>query len=303
MHYLNLIRWKNLTILALVQILIKYALLVPSEATITLDWFGFLLLLFSTLSLAAAGYVINDIYDIETDLVNRPNKVIVGKFVSEKAANNLFISLNILGVLIGFYLSHLVDKSNLFAMFVVISALLYVYASYLKQTFLIGNIIVSGLVALSLIIVGVFELLPVIDTQNKSIQLFWFKIILIYAFFAFLINFLREIVKDIQDIDGDHKAGMNTVPIVIGRERTRNILFVLSFIPTMLIIYYLINYLYNNNVIVISVLVLIVAPLILVSIKTFNAKSKNDFRILSNLLKLVMITGLVSMLLYPLILK
>lgn len=303
MKYLNLIRWKNLLIIALVQVLIKYALFLPFKIDITLNWFGFSLLVLSTLCIAAAGYVINDVYDVETDLVNRPDKVIVGKSVSEKTANNLFIALNVIGVLIGFYLSHLVGKSSFFALFVIISALLYVYASYLKQTFLIGNIIVSILVALSLIIVGIFELLPAITSQNQITQLTMFKLLFDYALFAFIINLVREIVKDIQDVDGDHKAGMSTLPIVIGRDRAKNVLFALSLVPILAVVYYLSNHLYKHTIAVVYFLVLVVAPLILVSIKIFNSKTKKDCQVISNLLKIVMLTGMLSMLLYPLILN
>ncbi len=303
LHFLNLIRWKNLLIIALVQVLIKYALFEPFNIDITLNWFGFSLLVLSTLCIAAAGYVINDVYDVETDLVNRPDKVIVGNAISEKTANNLFIILNVIGVLIGFYLSHLVGKSGFFALFVIISALLYVYASYLKQTLLIGNIVVSILVALSLIIVGIFELLPAINSQNQTTQLTMFNVLFDYALFAFIINLVREIVKDIQDIDGDHKVGMNTLPIVIGRDRARNVLFVLSFVPILAVVYYLSTYLYKHKIAVVYFLVLVVAPLILISIKIFNSKTKKDYQFISNLLKIVMLTGMLSMLLYPLILK
>ncbi len=303
MKYLNLIRWKNLLIIALMQILIKYALFLPFNIDITLNWFGFSLLVLSTLCIAGAGYVINDVYDVETDSVNRPDKVIVGKSISEKTANNLFIILNVIGVLIGFYLSHLVGKSGFFALFVIISALLYVYASYLKQTFLIGNIVVSILVALSLLIVGVFELLPAITSQNQATQLTMFKVLFDYALFAFIINLVREIVKDIQDIDGDHKVGMNTLPIVIGRDRAKNVVFVLSLAPILAIVYYLSTYLYKHTIVVIYFLVLVIAPLILVSIKIFNSKTKKEYQFISNLLKIVMLTGMLSMLLYPIILK
>lgn len=303
LQFLNLIRWKNLLIIALVQVLIKYALFLPFKIDITLNWFGFTLLVLSTLCIAAAGYVINDVYDVETDLVNRPDKVIIGKSVSEKTANNLFIILNVIGVLIGFYLSHLVGKSGFFALFVIISALLYVYASYLKQTLLIGNIVVSVLVALSLIIVGIFELLPVITPQNQATQLTMFKVLFDYALFAFIINLVREITKDIQDIDGDHKSGMNTLPIVIGRDRAKNVLFVLSLVPILAVVYYLSTYLYKQTIAVIYFLVLVIAPLILVSIKIFSSKTKKDYQFISNLLKIVMLTGMLSMLLYPIILK
>ena len=303
MKYLNLIRWKNLLIIALVQVLIKYALFLSFNIDITLNWFGFSLLVLSTLCIAGAGYVINDVYDVETDSVNRPDKVIIGKSVSEKTANNLFIILNVIGVLVGFYLSHLVGKSGFFALFVIISALLYVYASYLKQTFLIGNIVVSVLVALSLLIVGIFELLPAITSQNQATQLTMFKVLFDYALFAFIINLVREIVKDIQDIDGDHKVGMNTLPIVIGRDRAKNVVFVLSLAPILAIVYYLSTYLYKHTIVVIYFLVLVIAPLILVSIKIFNSKTKKEYQFISNLLKIVMLTGMLSMLLYPIILK
>ncbi len=193
MHYLKLFRWKNLLIIASVQILIKYALFEPFKIDVTLNWFGFSLLVISTICIAAAGYIINDIYDVETDLVNRPEKVIVGKSVSEKTANNLFILFNIVGVLIGFYLSHLIEKSSFFALFVLISALLYIYASYLKRTLLIGNFVISLLVAFTIIIVGIFDLLPAVNVENQTNQITMFKVLLDYALFAFIINLVREI--------------------------------------------------------------------------------------------------------------
>ena len=94
----NLIRWKNLILIALVQIFIKYALFESFNIHLALNTFQFTLLILATLFIAAAGNIINDIYDIETDLVNRPDKVIVGKTNSEKTALNLFISLNVIGV-------------------------------------------------------------------------------------------------------------------------------------------------------------------------------------------------------------
>ncbi|NNL16434.1 MAG: geranylgeranylglycerol-phosphate geranylgeranyltransferase [Flavobacteriaceae bacterium] len=303
MNYLNLIRWKNLLIMGLAQILIKYALFIPLKIEYTLNWFGFSLLVLSTLCIASAGNIINDIYDVETDLVNRPDKVLVGRAISERKATNLFIIFNVIGVLIGFYLSHLVGRSSFFALFVIISALLYVYASYLKTTLLIGNIVVSILVALSLIIVPVFELLPAITPQNQIAQINMFKVVFYYATFAFIINLIREMIKDIQDIDGDHKSGMNTLPIIIGRERSRNIIFVLSFVPVLLLIYFLSKYLYNKTIAVLYFLLFVVGPLIFTTIKIFNAKTKKDFQLISNTLKLIMLFGILSMLLYPIIIK
>ena len=294
----NLIRWKNLIIIALAQLLIKYALLEPFGVQTHLDFLGILLLILATICIAAAGNIINDINDIETDFVNKPNKIIIGKSVSEKTAYTLFITLNLVGVGIGFYLSHLINKAPFFSIFVIISILLYIYATYLKRTLLIGNIVISILVALSILIVGVFELLPAITPQNKQIQFTFFKVIIDYAMFAFIINFLREIAKDIEDIDGDYKAGMNTLPIALGRERAKNILTLLNFIPLVIIIFYIVSTLYKQPIAVGYFLMFVIAPLLYTTIKTFNAETKKDFNNLSNMYKLVMLFGTLSLLLY-----
>ncbi|TYB73287.1 MULTISPECIES: geranylgeranylglycerol-phosphate geranylgeranyltransferase [Bizionia] len=295
---LSLIRWKNLLMIALVQLLIKYALLESFGVTITLNGFGFSLLIIATLCLAAGGNIINDIFDQDTDAVNKPKKVIVGKSISEKTAYSLFIGFNVVGVLIGFYLSHLVGRSGFFALFVVVSGLLYIYASYLKQMILVGNIVISALIALSIIMVGLFELLPAITPQNQETQLTFFKIILDYALFAFCINLIRELVKDIEDIDGDYKVGMNTLPIAIGRARATHVTLALTFIPLAAVIYYVITYLYHNLWIVGYFLIFIIAPLIYIIIRLFQAKLKTDYHFISSLLKIIMLFGMLSLLIY-----
>ncbi len=302
MNILNLIRYKNLLMIAIVQLLIKYALFEPFGVAITLNGFGFSLLVIATLCLAAGGNIINDIYDKETDAINKPDKVIVGKTVSEKTAYNLFIAFNVIGVGVGFYLSHLVGRSGFFVLFVGISGLLYLYASYFKQLILVGNLLVSILVALSIIIVGLFELLPAITPENQATQVTFFKILWDYALFAFIINLLREMVKDIEDIDGDHKAGMNTLPITLGRERAKKIVFALSFVPIAATVYYVVTYLFKQQLVVGYFLLFIIAPLIYVSIKIFTAETKKDYHAISNILKLVMFFGMLSLLLYKFIL-
>lgn len=295
---LNLIRWKNLFMIAIMQLLIKYAFLEPFGIETRLDGIGITLLIFATICIAAAGNIINDINDVETDFINKPKKLIVGKSISEKSAYNLFIVLNVIGVGVGFYLSHAVGKAPFFTIFVIISALLYMYATYLKRTFLIGNITISILVALSLIIVGVFELLPVLTPLNQQTQLVFFKVIFDYAVFAFTINILREIAKDIEDIDGDYNAGLHTLPIVLGRDRSKLILSVLNFIPLAAIIHYVISDLYKQPIAVGYFLICVIGPLIYITIKTFGSKSKQDFHHISNMYKLVMLFGMLSLLLY-----
>lgn len=289
--------------LALVQLLIKYALLESFGVTTALDITGIMLLILATLSIAAAGNIINDIFDIQTDAINKPHRVIVGKTISEKAAYNLFIVFNILGVGCGYLLSNKIDRGAFFSLFVIISILLYLYASYLKRTPVIGNLVISILVALSLIIVGIFELIPTINEQNQQTQWLFFKIILDYALFAFSINFLREIAKDIEDINGDYKAGMKTLPIITGRNRARIVLLALSFIPLVGIIYYVVFNLYFNTIAVVYFLIFVIAPLLFISIKSFSAESKEDYHKISSTLKLVMLFGMLSLLLYKYVLR
>jgi 4-hydroxybenzoate polyprenyltransferase len=302
-HFLNLIRYKNLLLIILTQVLIKYALFASFGVRVTLSLFEFILLVLATICIAAAGNVINDVYDVETDLVNKPHNVIVGKSISEKTALNLFIILNIIGVGIGFYLSNRIGRSGFAALFIIISVLLYIYATYLKQTVLIGNIIISILVAMGIIIVGLFDLLPAITPQNQPTQLAIFKIVLNYALFAFMINLLREIIKDIEDIDGDSKAEIKTLPVVIGKKRTTIFVFILSLIPLIAVTYYVITYLYKQQIAVVYFLIFIIAPLLYFTIKSISAKNNLELHQLSNILKLVMLFGVLSLLLYPFMLN
>ncbi len=298
MKYLHLIRYQNLIFIALAQSFIKYGLFKPFGIDITLDAWGFTLLVISTLCIAAAGNVINDIYDVEIDKINKPNKVLIGKKISERSANNLFIGLNVVGVAIGFYLANIIGKPAFSALFIVFSALLYLYASYLKGILLVGNILISALVAMSLIIVGLFDLMPAITPTNQATQSTIFSIVLDYALFAFSLNFIREIVKDLQDINGDKKGEMNTLPIAIGRKRTTIIVFVLGVLMVFGVVFYMYEYLYSQQVLLLYFLFAIIAPLLYFCVKTWSAKSQKDYAFLSTILKIVMLTGICSLLLF-----
>jgi len=162
--------------------------------------------------------------------------------------------------------------------------------------------VISILVAMSLIMVGIFELLPAVTAENQATQVTFFKILLDYALFGFILNFIREIVKDIEDIDGDFNAGARTLPILMGRNRAGKVVFALFFIPILGLIYYIATYLYKQQIALIYFLVLIVAPLIYGCIQSYSAETKKDWQHISNLLKLVMVTGILSLLLYKYIL-
>lgn len=294
MNYLNLIRYQNLFFIALVQVFIKYGLFHPFGVDTALTTFGFALLVLATFCIAAAGNIINDIYDVEIDKINKPTKVLIGKKISERNANHMFIILNVIGVAIGFYLANSIGKPSFAALFIVFSALLYLYASYLKGILLIGNIAVSALVAMSLIIISLFDLLPAITPQNQTEQSAVFKIVLHYALFAFSINLIREIVKDLQDINGDKRGGINTLAIALGRKRTITIVFVLGVFMVLGIVLYMYEHLYDQQVLLLYFLFAIVAPLLYFCVKSWDADTPKEYGFLSKLLKIIMFLGICS---------
>jgi len=296
--FLKLTRPVNLLLIILVQGIIKYGLLETLDVQVSLDNFRFRLLVFATVCIAAAGNVINDIFDVNIDRINKPQQVIVGRRITEKSAYNFYIILNILGVGVGFYLSNLLDHPGLAAVFIVISALLYVYATQLKSILLLGNILISLLVASSLLILILFDIFPAIDTELKESQVLSSQAILMYAGFAFFINFIREIVKDLQDIDGDKNGGRKTLPIVLGRRRTVNVVFVLGVIALLCVLLYTYFVLYNYQKVVLYFVFLVAAPLLFFCIKAWNAENNKHFGVLSIILKVVMLTGICSIIFY-----
>lgn len=300
--FLKLVRYQNLLMIILTQALVKYGLFNVFGISITLSGLGFILLCFATICIAAAGNIINDVYDLESDKINKPERILLGTKISIKTANTLYIILSILGVGSGFYLSNLIGKPGFSAIFIITSALLYLYATYLKHIMVIGNLVISFLVAFSIIIVGLYDLMPAITPENKQTQSVIFSIVLDYALFAFLINWLREMVKDQEDIKGDYNAGRNTLPIALGAKRTNLILFIVGLIPLTAVIYYLYQYLFENLYAVLYVLLLIVAPLLYFLIHVWTAETKKDYTKLSSLLKIIMLLGILSLGLYQFIL-
>ena len=168
---------------------------------------------------------------------------------------------------------------------------------------MIGNITIAFLVSLSVLLVGVFDLIPAMNNSNNEIQIFFLKLTLDYTIFAFMINLLRELVKDIEDINGDYKINVNSLPILLGQVRATKIVFTLSLIPVFTLIFYLINNLYKQTYAIAYVLILIIAPLIFISIKLLSAEVKKDYKQISTLLKIVMLSGVLSLLLFQFILS
>ncbi|MDI9311473.1 MAG: geranylgeranylglycerol-phosphate geranylgeranyltransferase [Limnohabitans sp.] len=294
MKYLNLIRYKNLFLIALMQVIIVFLFLKIQNIEVALADWQFALLVVATVCIAAGGYIINDINDQETDAKNKKNGNIVGKTISEAAAYNLYVGFTFTGVASGFYLSRLIYRPNFVLVFILCAALLYIYATSLKQILIVKNIIVALMLSISILIVGLFEIFPATADDNRMKMTLVMSVLFDFATIAFIINFIREIVKDIEDVEGDSIQGIKTLPIAIGIEKTKKIVFGLSFVPLVCIIYYVYNYLFQLTYATGFIFLFLLGPLIYFTINLWTAQSKKEYSHLSTILKLIIFFGILA---------
>lgn len=274
--FFKLIRYGNLLLLFLTQFFVKICIIDKGMPwMLGMKDLRFMVLNFSTVLIAAAGYIINDYYDIKIDLVNKPRKLIVGKSVSRRKALIWHLSLTVIGVAAGFYNGYLIGGIHLFSAF-----MLWWYSNKLKRLPLTGNVVVAFLSGLSIYIIAICY-------RNS------YDIILCYALFAFYISLIREIIKDIEDMKGDAAFGCATLPLVWGIRKTKR--FIVATITLfMLTILFLLPQFPALAIIYLSLLVL--APLCLVLIKLHKADTQKDFSQLSLYCKFLMCSGLGSIL-------
>lgn len=304
MKYLKLIRYPNILMIAVTQILIKVFLIDAFFTSNALSNFEFSLLVLATVSIAAGGYIINDIYDQQADEINKPKRRLVGKSITETQANNLFIALNCIGMGLGFYLSYSIEKFKLSLLFVFASGVLYLYANSLKKRILVGNFLIALNISLAIFIVPIYTLFPFVNPESSATFIPVFKLIGIYAIFAFWVNFLREIIKDAEDINGDYNTGISSLPIILGTARTSTLVGTITIIVAALLFILLYSQLYNQIGFVAYVLFTAVAGLLYTGIRCFGSKKQTDFKHISLLYKWVMVLGISSIpVLYFIVLK
>ncbi|AUC23083.1 hypothetical protein BTO15_13705 [Polaribacter sejongensis] len=321
MDFLRLIRYKNLLMVLLTMVLTKYALIDSiffsdlsfknytlihtTYLGITLTHYQFIIFAFSILCITAGGYIINDIFDIETDKINKPLKVIIEKSISKKKAWILYYSSSILGLFLGIYISFTTGNSLYSFFFIGTILALFLYSKYLKKTLFIGNLLVSVLLGLVLFITILFNepkahnsnLLEVISNTATSFRLLF--IMITYIIFSVLTNIIREIIKDIEDINGDLKIKAKTLPILFGRKRASKVAF---FFSAILLVFLLIvlQSLISDYVLLTYGILFILLPLLYFMYKLWISESKKEFSFLSNLMKVIMLFGILSMVLFKL---
>jgi 4-hydroxybenzoate polyprenyltransferase len=267
---LKLTRFGNLIIIGLAQYFTA-GFLVGMH---TLDDIRLFILSASTILVAAAGYVINDYYDVKIDYINKPERVVIGKSIPRRYAILFHVVLSGMGILLGLYISWRIAALNVVSVF-----LLWFYSNNLKRLPFVGNYTVALLTGLSIWIVDVLY-------RTGS------SLIVIYAVFAFFITLVREIVKDMEDLKGDNTFGCKTLPIVWGMRRTKLVIyFILSlFSATVLVL----NYFYKVLPLEYYFIFLFI-PLLFMVYRLIRADTKRDFTILSAFCKVIMLLGILSM--------
>jgi geranylgeranylglycerol-phosphate geranylgeranyltransferase len=257
-------------IIAFVSVIVAAFICSPEE----IAWFSVLLASFAAAFTLSAGNIINDIYDLGIDKVNRPERPLPSGKISKNSALILYFLLIAASLILSWFI-------NLYAFIIVIIAtiLLVLYSKFLKRVFFVGNILVALLTGLVFIFGGV-------AVRNPSAAI-------IPALFAFLINFIREVVKDMQDVDGDKNAGVNTFPIRYGFQKSKILILLITLMLILYTLYPFVARLYKIEYFII--VMIIVNPILVFSLKIlFKDRSIKNLNMISNLLKLSMVFGLIA---------
>lgn len=275
-----------------------YPLLAVGYRKPSLNHFHFSLLVLSSVLIAAAGYIINDYFDLNIDRINKPERLIVQNIIKRRWAIAWHLVLSVLGIAIGFYLDFTTHVTLLGFSNLICVVLLFLYSISLKKRLLSGNVIISLLTAWTVLVVTWCEARFFFNPADVNIHKL-IRITFLYSGFAFVISLIREAIKDMEDIEGDRKYGCKTMPIVWGINASK--IYVATWM-TMLILGLGLMAIYMLQlhwwIAITYCVILIVLPSIIIFRKLFNAQTSKDFHTLSTMVKLVMFTGILSMIFF-----
>jgi 4-hydroxybenzoate polyprenyltransferase len=302
--FLKLIRLPNLFFIFLTQFLFYFCVLLPllkpEGIQPALDRISFYLLTIGSVLIAAAGYIINDYFDVNIDQVNKPEKNVVDKVIPRRWAMLLHFMVSGVGVILSLYVSWrtglwYIAIANFFCVF-----LLFGYSVSLKRKLLSGNMLISLLSAWVVLILCFTEfdlmLRTKIDPEILAVQNKIMRIGFVYAAFAFILSVIREAIKDMEDVKGDARYGSRTIPIVWGIPATKIYVSVWLIVLIALVVVmeiYILQFhwwwpfLYSTF--------FIVLPVIYLFLKLYRYQSATEFHRLSNWTKIIMLTGVLSM--------
>lgn len=304
--FLRLIRSVNLLFIVLTQALFQYCIVVPmfSEQAVSpaLTFKYFSLLSLSSVLIAAAGYIINDYFDLNIDRINKPGKIVVEKLIKRRWAIIWHWLLSFTGILLGFYVGWRTGVIWVGFANIGCVAALWFYSTTFKKKLLSGNILISLLTAWVVLVVGFITHYRVVMDPSLYGTLFASRLLrftFLYAGFAFIICLVREVVKDIEDMAGDSRHGCRTMPIAWGVHASKifsgTLLTVLTAVLVIVFVYIL---QFKWWITAAYCMVLVIVPLLITLNILFKAQKTAEFHRLSNWIKLVMFTGILSMIFF-----
>lgn len=310
---LRLVRIGNVLFIAIFQILMRYCVVLPIlehqgiEPALSLE--RFILLVIATTALAASGNVINDYFDVSADRINRPEKVVVGQYINRRTVLLTHVILTLIGIFTGLFLAFVFRKESYALLFIVVPVILWFYSTTLKKQMLIGNLTVALLIALSAYLVVSVEFTAltrqlgtsIVDSQACSMAWFYTSG---FAFFALITNLAREIIKDMEDAEGDRACGCHTLPIEMGVGYSKTIVVILEILTIVAIwaAYFFSSRLSNVPFIEAYLAVLLTVPSAAICVLVVKANSSRQFHKASLTSKIVMLAGM-FMALYIYLLK
>lgn len=304
--FFRLIRYPNLIFIGLTQLLFYLAMVRPAfEAVGKFDPLGFtgiFILMAASILIAAGGYVINDYFDLNIDRINKPDKLVVDLVIKRRWAILWHFGFSVSGLLLSFVVSSKVNNYLPFFCNIFTVILLWFYSTTFKKQLLVGNVVISLLTGWVILVIYVSVTpLRILTEHRDDIQVYSriYKYAVLYSGFAFIISLIREVVKDMEDIEGDRRYGCKTMPIVWGIPATR--LFVSVWVIVLL-----------GSLIIIQIyalqlkwwwsvlysLLLLIFPLIKLLRQLGRSGLSKDFHQLSSLLKWIMLSGILSMLFF-----
>lgn len=294
MKYLQLIRFQNLLLLAFMQLVIRYLFLTQSYIDLALTDINYLLLVVSTVCIAAGGAVMQHIVNQDDDEIMQPQKRVVGNTISEAAAYNWYIGFTIIGVGLGFYLANVIYKPTFASLFILVATLLYVKATNFNRNPIVGSLISALLTAISILVIALFDVYPATDSANKIRMGEAFGILVDYAVFGFFLVLLFEIFSTLKNKQNDEMLGNTTLATRLGITKTKIITGLFTAVLIALILYYCKVFLFELTLVLYYTLLTLVGPLLFFGLKLIGSSTLNEFKILERTLYFVMVFSILS---------
>ncbi len=308
--FLRLLRWQNLFFIILTQAVYYFCIIGSSfppdgaapffENRKTL----FYLLMTASVLIAGAGYIINDYFDLQIDRINKPDRVVVDRIVKRRWAIVWHLLFSIIGILISVYITWKTRSLVIGIGNIICVLALWFYSTWFKKSLLIGNVLIAALTAWVIMVVYFFAgahigLYGWPETAYPFDIRRVFKLTMLYAGFAFIISLVREAVKDMEDITGDAKYKCRTMPIVWGIPASKvfcGVWLVVILAAAVICTVYALQI--NYWPLAAYAVFLVVLPMAWAIVLLFRAKQPAQYNHLSNWIKFIMLTGILSMLFF-----